>query len=99
MKIEAKITKTFAEGTMKAIADISIDNAILIHGVKLIDGNKGTFISMPSNAWQDKDGNFHHDDIVHPMNSETRGEMLNSVKAAYAAHLQTFNEAQTGIAM
>ena len=99
MKIEAKITKTFTEGTMKAVADVSIDDAFLIHGVKLIDGNKGTFISMPSNAWQDKEGKYHHDDIVHPVNSETRAEMFKAVKAAYTAHQQTVTEAQTGIAM
>ena len=99
MKIDAKITKTFPTGNVKAIADVTLDGSIAIHGVKLIDGKNGTFISMPSNRWQDKDGNFKHDDIVHPTNADTRSALFKAVQDAFTNFVQTAGQAQTGIAM
>lgn len=62
MKIDAKITKTFPTGNVKAIADVTLDDSVAIHGVKLIDGKNGKFVSMPSDRWQDRDGNYKHTD-------------------------------------
>ena len=99
MKIDAKITKTFPTGNVKAIADVTLDDSIAVHGVKLIDSKNGTFISMPSNRWQDKDGNFKHDDIVHPTNADTRSALFHAVQDAFNAHVQNAGAAQTDIAM
>ena len=99
MKIEAKITKTFTTGNVKAVADVTLDDAIAIHGVKLVDGKNGTFVSMPENRWQDKDGNYKHVDIVHPTNADTRAGFLRAVKDAYQAYTQTAAQAHTDIAM
>lgn len=99
MKIDAKISKTFPTGNVKAIADVTLDDSIAIHGVKLIDSKNGTFISMPSDRWQDKDGNFKHSDIVHPTNADTRSALFHAVQDAFNAHVQTASAAQTDIAM
>ena len=99
MKIEAKITKTFPTGNVKAIADVTLDDSIAIHGVKLIEGKNGTFISMPSDRWQDKDGNYKHVDIVHPTNADTRSALFLAVQVAFSNFVQTACQAQTGIAM
>ena len=99
MKIDAKISKTFPTGNVKAIADVTLDDSIAIHGVKLIDSKNGTFISMPSDRWQDKDGNFKHSDIVHPTNADTRSALFHAVLDAFNAHVQTAGAAQTDIAM
>ena len=97
MKIDAKITKTFATGNVKAIADITLDDAVSVHGVKLIEGKNGLFVSMPSDSWQDNDGNDRHVDIVHPTNAATRTAFFQAVRDAYIVQAQ--NAVHTDIAM
>ena len=99
MKIDAKITKTLSTGNVKAIADVTLDDSVVIHGVKLIDGKSGTFVSMPSDKWQDKDGNYKHTDIVHPTNADTRSALFHAVENAYQTFSQTSSEAPTDINM
>lgn len=99
MKIDAKITKTLSTGNVKAIADVVLDDSIAIHGVKLIDSKGGKFVSMPSDKWQDKDGNFKHTDIVHPTNAGTRSDIFRAVEEAYQTFSQTAAEAPPDINM
>lgn len=56
---------------MKAIASITIDDVFVVHDIKILEGEKGMFIAMPSR--KSSDGEFR--DIAHPINTETR-EML-----------------------
>ena len=56
---------------MKAIASITIDGVFVVHDIKILEGEKGMFIAMPSR--KSSDGEFR--DIAHPINTETR-EML-----------------------
>lgn len=56
------------ESKMKAVASITIDGCFAIHDIKVIDGDKGLFIAMPSK----KDDNGTYRDVCHPINSETR---------------------------
>ena len=46
MKITAVIKKTFDTGKVRAIADVTLDGAFAVHGLKLIEGDKGMFVSM-----------------------------------------------------
>ena len=62
------------EGKMRAIVSITIDNEFVIHDIKVIEGEKGLFIAMPSR--KAADGEYR--DIAHPINSETR-DMIQSV--------------------
>ena len=66
-----KITK---EGKLKAIVSITLENEFVVHDIKVIEGEKGLFIAMPSK--KSADGEFR--DIAHPINSSTR-EMIQSV--------------------
>lgn len=69
MKItEIKVYPAKDNGRLKAYATIVFDNDFIVRDLKVIEGNKGLFVSMPSR--RRKDGSFR--DIVHPLNSETR---------------------------
>lgn len=85
MNIKVKVKKTFDNSKRKAICDVTIDDKIVIHGVGLIESDKGTFISMPSEKWKNKAGETKHSDIVHAITAEARAELFNAVKEAYAS--------------
>ena len=78
---DVRIRKVEKEGKMKAVASITIDNEFVVHDIKIIDGNKGLFIAMPSK--KTLDGEYR--DIAHPINSETRDRIQRSVIQAYEA--------------
>ena len=71
------------EGKMKAICSITINDAFVVHDIKVVDGEKGLFIAMPSR--KTADGEFR--DIAHPINSETRSNIQNLVLDAYETAL------------
>lgn len=93
MKITAVIKKTFDTGKVRAIADVTLDGAFAIHGLKLIEGDKGMFVSMPYSQWKDKDGSLKNTDIVHPITADARSELYHAVRDAYKAEMaQTEDE-------
>ena len=63
------VRKIEKEGKLKAIVSITLDNEFVVHDIKVIEGEKGLFIAMPSK--KSADGEFR--DIAHPINSSTRG--------------------------
>ena len=67
------VRKIEKEGKLKAIVSITLDNEFVVHDIKVIEGDKGLFIAMPSK--KSADGEFR--DIAHPINSSTR-EMIQS---------------------
>ena len=64
---------------VKASASITIDDCFVVHDIKIIDGNDGYFMSMPSR--KTPDGEFK--DIVHPLNTETREKIRDLVLKAF----------------
>ena len=86
MKISAKVVKTFDTGNVKAICDVTLDEAFVIRGVKLIKGQNGDFVSMPSDKWKNAQGDIKHNDIVHPLSNDIRAQLFQTVSAAYDAH-------------
>lgn len=72
------------DNKLKGFASITLDNAFVIRGLKIIEGASGLFIAMPSR--KRKDGTFQ--DIAHPINMATREWMENQVIAAYRHELQ-----------
>ena len=68
---------------LKAFASITLDNAIVVRGLKIIEGASGTFIAMPSR--QRKDGTYQ--DVAHPINRQTREWLENCVIGAYKEEL------------
>lgn len=64
------------KGGLKAIASLTIDNAFAVHDIKVVKGNKGLFILMPSRKASNLEVKYM--DVVHPTNQETR-EMLQNI--------------------
>ena len=71
---DVRVRKIEKEGKMKAIVSITIDNEFVVHDIKVIEGEKGLFIAMPSR--EAADGEYR--DIAHPINSGTR-DMIQSI--------------------
>lgn len=67
------------EGKMKAVVSITIDNEFVVHDIKVIEGEKGMFIAMPSR--KATDGEYR--DIAHPINSETRARLQSIILEKY----------------
>ncbi len=67
------------EEKLKAFADVTFDDCFVVKGMRVINGTKGYFVSMPSR--RRKDGTFQ--DIAHPVNAETRRLIEEKVIAAY----------------
>lgn len=68
-----------ADGKMKAVASITINGEFVVHDIKVIEGDKGYFVAMPSK----KDGNGDYKDIAHPINTATRKTIQDAVLAKY----------------
>ena len=67
------------DGRMRAIASITLDNEFVVHDIRVIDGNTGLFVAMPSK--RTPDGEFR--DIAHPINSTTRNKIQEIILNAY----------------
>lgn len=65
---DVRVRKITKEGKMKAVVSITLDDELVIHDIKVIEGDKGLFIAMPSK--KAADGEYR--DIAHPINSRTR---------------------------
>jgi len=82
---DVRVRKVNKEGKMKAIVSVTFDNEFVVHDIKVIEGDKGLFIAMPSRKTMD--GEFR--DIAHPINSSTREKIQNSVLEKYEMALLT----------
>ena len=72
------------DSKLKAVASITLDNAIAIHDIKIVEGNDGCFIAMPSR----KTGEGEYRDIAHPINAEARAQLIEIVLKAYNEELE-----------
>ncbi len=77
---DIRIRRVVSESKMRAVVSITIDDVFVIHDIKVIEGDKGLFIAMPSK--KAVDGTYK--DIAHPINSETRESIQNLILDAYA---------------
>jgi len=76
---DVRVRKITKEGKMRAIVSITIDDEFVIHDIKVIEGDKGLFIAMPSK--KATDGEYR--DIAHPINSSTRERIQNLILDRY----------------
>lgn len=76
---DVRIRKVEKEGKMKAVVSITIDNEFVVHDIKIIDGEKGLFIAMPSR--KAADGEYR--DVAHPINSDTRSRIQKMILEQY----------------
>ena len=76
---DVRVRKIAKESKMRAIVSITIDDVFVVHDIKVIEGEKGLFIAMPSK--KASDGEYR--DIAHPINSETREKIQRIILEAY----------------
>ena len=80
---DVRIRKVEKEGKMKAVVSITIDEEFVVHDIKVIDGEKGLFIAMPSR--KAADGEYR--DIAHPINSDTRNKIQQIILEKYESEI------------
>ena len=71
---------------IKAVASANIGGAFAIHGIKVIDSQKGLFVQMPQSSYE-KDGKTEYRDLFHPITAEARTELNNTILEVYEAQL------------
>lgn len=71
------------DSKLKAVASITLDDAIAIHDIKIVEGTDGCFVAMPSRKTQD--GEYR--DIAHPINADARNVLISAVMSAYEKEL------------
>ena len=76
---DIRVRKINSDGRMKAVVSVTFDNAFVVHDIKVVEGDKGLFIAMPSR--KAADGEYR--DIAHPINSDTRSNIQKIVLDAY----------------
>ena len=76
---DVRIRKVEKEGKMRAVVSITIDEEFVVHDIKVIEGEKGLFIAMPSR--KASDGEYR--DIAHPINSLTRDSIQTMILDRY----------------
>ena len=84
LPITAKIDRLvdLENSKVKAIASVNIGGAFAIHGLRVIDSQKGLFVQMPQNVFQ-KNGKTEYSDIFHPTSSDARNALIGKVLEAY----------------
>lgn len=89
-KLSVRIQKLFNDenSKVKAVASLNIGDAFAVHGIKVIDSEKGMFVSMPSNSYKNSDGETKYQDIFHPVTAEARQELIDAVTDAYNQALE-----------
>ena len=89
MKItDVRIRRIAKEGKMKAIVSITLDDEFVVHDIKVIEGEKGLFIAMPSR----KTTTGEYKDIAHPINSQTREQIQEVILEEYQKALTEEDE-------
>ena len=76
---DVRVRKVAKEGKMKAVVSITIDDEFVVHDIKVIEGEKGLFIAMPSR----KTTTGEYKDIAHPINSQTREQIQEMILNEY----------------
>jgi len=76
---DVRIRKLREEGKMKAVVSVTFDDAFVVHDIKIIEGQNGLFVAMPSR----KVGEADYRDIAHPINSDTRAMLQDVIFKEY----------------
>lgn len=88
MKItDVRVRRILEEGKMKAIVSVTFNEQFVVHDIKIIEGENGLFIAMPSR----KMGDGEYRDIAHPINAETRQKLQDAIFMEYEKSLATMS--------
>lgn len=74
--------------SVKAFASANIGGVFAIHGIRVVDSQKGLFVSMPQNSYKDGNGNTKYSDIFHAVTADARTELNEKVIDAYEQAIQ-----------
>lgn len=81
---DIRIRRVGSAGRMKAVVSVTFDNQFVVHDIKVVEGNNGYFVAMPSR--KGADGEFR--DVAHPITTETRNMMQTMILDAYTEQLE-----------
>ena len=84
---DVRVRKITNEGKMRAVVSITLDNEFVVHDIKVIEGEKGLFIAMPSK--KGNDGEYR--DVAHPISATTRAEIQRLILEKYEEALSELN--------
>lgn len=84
---DVRVRRITQSGKMKAVVSITLDNEFVVHDIKVIDGEKGLFIAMPSR--KSADGEYR--DIAHPINADMRKLVEDTILQTYRECLKQEN--------
>jgi len=87
---DVRVRKVYPNGKMKGIVSITLDDEFVIHDIKVIEGQNGFFVAMPSR--KTPEGDFK--DICHPISSVVRQKMQEVIFAAYEKAVEEMKQAQ-----
>jgi len=76
---DVRVRKVSSDGKMKAVVSITLDDEFVVHDIKVIDGDKGLFVAMPSKKTSENE----YRDIAHPINSDTRSKIQKIILDKY----------------
>ena len=90
MKISASINKMVdnPESATKAYASVTLDGMFAVHGLRVMESEKGRFVNMPSTSYKDRDGNTQYNDTFHAITKSAREAINQAVLNAYEFTLQ-----------
>ncbi len=90
---DVRIRKVNDEGKMRAVVSVTFDDEFVVHDIKVIEGQSGLFIAMPSRKMGE--GDFR--DIAHPLTSETRNRIKEAIFEEYHKVIEHMDEEQDQI--
>ena len=87
MKLQARIDRMVQKGNVKAIASVSLDGMFVVKGLKVMDGRKGLFVSMPQESYPGKDGQKQYSNTFFALTNSAKMQLQQVVLDAYQQHL------------
>lgn len=96
MKISANINRLVdkPDSNIKAFASVTIDGLFDVHGLRVMESQKGRFVNMPSTSYKDANGETKYSDIFHAVTKEARNALNQAVLNAYELRMQQVQQAE-----
>ena len=76
---DVRVRKVTKEGKMKAVVSITIDDEFVVHDIKVIEGEKGSFVAMPTKTTEGKDGKTEYSEVCYPVTKEFREQLYGEI--------------------
>ncbi len=96
MKISANINRLVdkPDSSVKAFASVTIDGMFAVHGLRVMESQKGRFVNMPSTSYKDSNGETKYSDIFHAITKAARNALNQAVLNAYDMKLQQVQQTE-----